>query len=253
MRCHTFAILCGTNPIPGYAGRGEAPGTWDEEENAQNKPNSSIADFGLRIADWGQTCRGPIMRNKANSRLRRGARPQGWETRGKCAKRSQFFDCGFRITDFGLGTDLPGADCAEQSQFPATPGARPQGWGTRDKGAKRTQCGAGAEEGARVAARPRRARRRQTKPISGGAERRAKAGRERSYGEWHIRWASAKQSQFPAVPGGQGHEGTWDDGRSCETKPIPGYAGRDGAGGTRVLYKQTQFLPLYRSARRSRG
>ncbi len=42
----------------------------------------------------------PIMRNKPNSAGRPGPR------RAKRAKRSQFFNCGLRISDCGLGTDL---------------------------------------------------------------------------------------------------------------------------------------------------
>ncbi len=60
----------------------------------RNEANSSIADFGLRIADWGQTCggtpalrpaasgaRGPIAQNEPNSRPGRGGRGLGDEGR----------------------------------------------------------------------------------------------------------------------------------------------------------------------------
>ena len=54
--------------------------------------------------------------------------------------------------------------------------------------------------------------------------RKGKYRAEKSYGELYKQTAAAKQSQFPAGPGGTGAGGTWDESQG-------------------VLYKQTQFLP----------
>ena len=91
------------------------------KQMVQNEPNSSIAD-------WAQTCGGtPFAGRRTKSRLYKQTQLGG----ANCAKRSQFFDCGLRISDCGLGTDLwrearPAAyrlgprraKCAKRTQFP---------------------------------------------------------------------------------------------------------------------------------------
>ena len=118
--CETKPISSGLGPAPQEASEGVGRGhpthsLWlragsTKSRIVQNEANSSIADFGLRIADWGQTSGGlppqsrggrnmqnepnlagrpggwerPIVRNKANWAGRPGPRRQ------KCAKRTQF-------------------------------------------------------------------------------------------------------------------------------------------------------------------
>ena len=109
-----------TNPISGGAGWGERRGV-----NAQNEPN-----LGPAVRGW--ACTG---------------RP-GTSARVDCAKQTNS-----SISDCGLGTALrrdgrltachlrpAQANCAKQSQFPATPGGTgPGGRGPWDKCANRTQ------------------------------------------------------------------------------------------------------------------
>jgi hypothetical protein len=100
--------------LPGYAARDEARGTGDERQMRKTNPilpvsrhpeanrakRSQFLDFGLRIADWGQTCGatadcakrtqfqtmpggrglGAIMRNEANSEQVGRGRPTHEET-----------------------------------------------------------------------------------------------------------------------------------------------------------------------------
>ena len=61
---------------------------------------------------------------------------------------------------------------------------------------------------------------RQTKPISAAATGWASTRRKRSYGELNMQETSAKQSQFPAMPGGTGPEGRGTWGRICQTNPM---------------------------------
>jgi hypothetical protein len=119
------------------------------------------------------------------------------------AKQSQFLDCGLRIGDFGLGTDL-----------------------RRDAGLAAYRPPPGEDKMCK------------TNPISAtGADH-------------------AKQSQFPAVPGGRGPGDEGRAGQSCKTNPIwPPVSGNGRAGRPRgprptVDYaKRTQFLPAEPIAR----
>ncbi len=101
--------LCKTNPI--WPGRQRGRGSGGR--NAQNEPNSSIADCRFRIADWGQTCGGtlpaacrpglrqagctnkpnwlePIVRNRPNpARLGQGPDGERCETKPIAARRAR--------------------------------------------------------------------------------------------------------------------------------------------------------------------
>jgi hypothetical protein len=106
---------CETNPIPGYAGRGEAPGAWDEGQMRKTNP---IAGEARGTGPQGQGTWGSLARNKPNSRWGRAIlpcpstlRPWPWAG-GGCAKQSQFR----RVPR----ASRPGADCATSPRCPAS-------------------------------------------------------------------------------------------------------------------------------------
>ncbi len=139
--CSTVPIrcrLCETNPTPGDAGWGEALGAWDAGESCRTNPipgdvgwsgapGTGVAGESRKtkpnlgeLGHLGDGARGePILRNEPNS-----GQP-GWHPAADYAKRTQFPDCGFRIGDWGLGTDL--------RRVPAASGLR------KAKRAKRSQ------------------------------------------------------------------------------------------------------------------
>ncbi len=150
------------------ANSGRLDGTRPAERgtNVRNEPNSSIADFGLRIADWGQTCGGtpalrPAHANRAKRTQFRGAIPRsggriaqnkanlrqdgtsgGRHAKGgaKRAKRTQLPEAGHRggvsIADCGLRTgDRPAVGRDVQNE----PNFRRDGVG-RDLGDGRRTC-----------------------------------------------------------------------------------------------------------------
>jgi hypothetical protein len=184
----------------------------------------------------------PIVRNKPNSRRRHVGRGLGDE--GELCKTNPIW---------GSPAGVRSPIVQNKANFGES------GWGPRAKRAKQSQTWEGWRMWASAVGQPRRK-----------VER-------------------AKQTQFSAVPRGTGFrrqgmlykrtqlvplcrsgDRCFREGQSCETKPICGDATRDGAqgtrgertkqtqfprwGGTRVLYKQTQLLPLCRSGdRRFRG
>jgi hypothetical protein len=128
---------CETKPISSV---GQGPGG----RNAQNRPNSSIAGFGLWIADSGQPyggtppagrrARGRVYNQTQFDRAICAKQTQTWASwgiwgdgapgRANGAKRTQFCDRGFR-TDLRRESTCslpPGprrANCAKRTQFPA--------------------------------------------------------------------------------------------------------------------------------------
>jgi hypothetical protein len=201
LKCQVLSESCKTNPIP-----------------------------RLRIADSGQTCGGtpalrpaassprrPIVQNKANFTGRPG--PQGRGTRGNCAKRTQFpatpggtraaklriFDFGLRIEyRVGLGPPglrpsgrWPGGGCTNKPNLPPAGGQSRRGDLLRQTN---PICAAPAVGTVHHS------------PIPSFQDSNSPA---RSRGAY-----CAKQSQFPAVPGGTGPQGRGTRGQSCETNPI---------------------------------
>ena len=135
------------------------------------------------------------------------------------AKRGNL-DCGLKTElrrdrpACGLPPPIARVDRTKQTQFPAWPGGAGPGDGGRGiiaqnkpnflPGSRRHGAAGAWDEGQMH---------KQTQ--FPGATGRASALRERSYGELYIHGASAKQTQFPAVPGGSGLRGA-GRGRMCK-------------------------------------
>jgi hypothetical protein len=131
----------------------------------------------------------PIVRNEPNLAGRLG--PGGRNMRNKPN----------RPAGSGPGVEEHGCDYAKQSQFPVRPDAA---WETRaDVRSCETKPNLGRMGHLRDGA-PGTCLSCETKPIPGGATERVSALWERSYGEYYIRWVSAKQSQFGEARRGSG-------------------------------------------------
>ncbi len=133
------------------------------------------------------TCIGP-WQNKANSRRCRVGRGLGDEGRGTCTNKAN--SQGGRAGQRGVAW----AYCAKQSQFATNRQARLL---------PRPEA---------LTLPPVRGQACQTKPIRPEASDRASPVGKRSCGELYMHRPMAKQSQFPAVPGGArpGRRGPWD-------------------------------------------
>jgi hypothetical protein len=258
----------------------------------RNKANSRRRRVGRGPGDEG---RGSCT-NKANSptwpRRDAGRRTISW---AHCAKQSQFaVDGQARPSPRPEALTLPppkGDKRVKQSQFgPETgpdkrrqdgqPGAR------RDKSCdtRRTRQKSGSTDPTCDIGPETRVetqlgdfcRGRQTKPIRPEVSDRASPVGKRSYGYLYIHRPTAKQSQFPAVPGGMGPGGrtpcgvvqtkpirsgasSWrldNQEHVCETKPIPADARWDEVTGTSVagqLCKTNPICPAGPGGTESRG
>jgi hypothetical protein len=176
----------------------------------QNKPNLPISDCGFRIADWAHTCGGmpdrvtsprcPASGNKANLDRDQGSgimgqRPEtrppvprpglSRQTNPICGRAEGRITAGEERSYDELGRQKAPE---KQSQFPQAEPAPAQARDARGTHGRSRPCYSWAGRPCHEL--------RQTNPISGQAEGRTSAVWITSCGEWDMREAVKKQSQF---------------------------------------------------------